>query len=244
MPLASILALASAAFCAVLGVAVLTKKPRSAIHWCFVGGMSALAAEAAFVALIRETSAPGKIIFWNRMTVAALGLLPASWLFFSLLFARAGDPGQWRKTGNILGSTAALSLIGAAFFWDQLVVGPPQIGPTGDVYVGLATAGKILHVLFVIMAVGILMNLERTFRASVGTIRWRIKFMLLGLGVLFVVRIYTSSQALLFSAVKLSLLQVNTYALAVACLLIARSFVRDRPRRRGVSRIYRTQNAQ
>src|SRR5438445_13803850 len=70
------------------------------------------------------------------------------------------------------------------------------------------------------------MNLERTFRASVGTMRWRIKFTVIGLGVLFVVRAYTSSQALLFRGIDLSLVAVNSGALIVACLLILRSLLR------------------
>ena len=37
----------------------------------------------------------------------------------------------------------------------------------------------------------ILMNLERTFRSAVGTMRWRIKFIVLGLGIVFGARIYT-----------------------------------------------------
>jgi putative PEP-CTERM system histidine kinase len=75
-------------------------------------------------------------------------------------------------------------------------------------------------------AVLVLTNLERTFRAAVGTMRWRIKYTILGLGVLFAVRAYTSSQLLLFRPVDLSLQAVNSGALVVACLLIARSLFR------------------
>jgi putative PEP-CTERM system histidine kinase len=71
------------------------------------------------------------------------------------------------------------------------------------------------------------MNLERTFRASVGTMRWRIKFMILGLGVLFAVRAYTGSETLLFRAVDLSLQPVDAGALFVGCLLILRSLLRE-----------------
>ena len=45
----------------------------------------------------------------------------------------------------------------------------------------------------------ILNNLEKTFRSTVGTMRWRIKFVVLGLAVIFAGRIYTLSQDLLFS---------------------------------------------
>jgi putative PEP-CTERM system histidine kinase len=70
------------------------------------------------------------------------------------------------------------------------------------------------------------MNLERTFRAAIGTMRWRIKFMILGLGILFIVRCYAASQALLFHSVAPSLQVLNSLALLAACTLITRSLLR------------------
>ena len=84
-----------------------------------------------------------------------------------------------------------------------------------------------MYISVMISSVLVLTNLERTFRAAVGTTRWRIKFMLLGVGVLFVVRVYTSSQALLFHGVDLSVESLNSDAMLVAALLIARSFFRS-----------------
>ena len=72
----------------------------------------------------------------------------------------------------------------------------------------------------------ILTNIERTFRAAVGTMRWRIKFLVLGLGVIFGARIYTLSQALLFSEYSPSQLSVETTALLIGCALIAMAYVR------------------
>ena len=43
----------------------------------------------------------------------------------------------------------------------------------------LGGPGIVLHLLFLLSAILVLMNLERTFRSSVGTMRWRIKFMIL-----------------------------------------------------------------
>src|SRR5208337_4187153 len=53
---------------------------------------------------------------------------------------------------------------------------------------------------FLLLLAGLVLvgiNLEKTFRASVGVMRWRIKFMILGLAVLFAVRFCTGSQILL-----------------------------------------------
>jgi hypothetical protein len=58
--------------------------------------------------------------------------------------------------------------------------------------------------------------------------RWQIKFMILGLGSLFAVRIYTASQVLLFSTVDITLEAVNAGTLIMADALIIFSLVRAR----------------
>ena len=72
------------------------------------------------------------------------------------------------------------------------------------------------------------MNLERTFRSAVGTMRWRIKFLILGLGVVFGARIYTCSQGLLFTGQSLALTAVDTCALLIGCVLMAIGYFRSR----------------
>jgi len=87
----------------------------------------------------------------------------------------------------------------------------------------------VMELLVLIGSVLILMNLERTFRASVGTMRWRIKYMLMGVGLLFAVQIYTACQEILFRSIDLSLEELNAGTLVVASLLILRSFFRASP---------------
>ena len=73
----------------------------------------------------------------------------------------------------------------------------------------------------------VLTNIERTFRAAVGTMRWRIKFLVLGLAVIFGACIYTRSQALLFSDYSPSQLSVEATALLIGCVLITAAYVRS-----------------
>ena len=78
-----------------------------------------------------------------------------------------------------------------------------------------------------VAAVVILMHLERTFRSAVGTMQWRIKFIVIGLGIIFGARIYTASQALLFSEGILVLSSVDSAALLIGCALIVIAFLRS-----------------
>jgi len=74
----------------------------------------------------------------------------------------------------------------------------------------------------------VLTNLESTFRASSGSIRWQIKFTVLGLAGIFAVRIFTVSQTILFNALNSSMEAFDTIAVMVSDILIAYSFVRSR----------------
>jgi len=94
--------------------------------------------------------------------------------------------------------------------------------------IGLGWSGVVIHGILLLGGVLTLMNLERTFRASVGTMRWRVKLVILGLGILFAVRIYTSSQALLYRSVRPFTEGMDECALIIACLFIGVSILRTR----------------
>ena len=73
----------------------------------------------------------------------------------------------------------------------------------------------------------ILSNLEKTFRSTVGTMRWRIKFVVLALAVIFAGRIYTLSQDMLYSRYDLTLTDIESGALFIGCALIAIGYLRN-----------------
>ena len=94
--------------------------------------------------------------------------------------------------------------------------------------VGLGAGGKALNLILLLGSILVLLNLERTFRASVGIMRWRIKYLFFGIGLLFSANIYTASQALLYSGIHAVSIQINSMALLMASSLIAYSFLRTK----------------
>ena len=60
-----------------------------------------------------------------------------------------------------------------------------------------------------------LMNLEQTFRAAVGTMRWRIKYVVIGMTVIFGGYIFVRSQAILYLAYEPALAGIESSALLV-----------------------------
>ncbi len=212
---AAILAFAGAFLGSALAVAVLWQERRSLAHWIFGAGMVALAAESALACLSMNALDRQEMLTWQTWKLVAMSFLPGLWLFFSLSYGR-GNYREFLSRWRYALAVAFVAPVGTAlWFQDDLVN-----------FKGLGTPGVILHLLVLLGALLVLMNLERTFRASVGTMRWRIKFMILGLGMLFAVRAYTGSQVLLFHEVDPSLDAVNAGALVLACLLILRSLLR------------------
>src|SRR5438552_1715336 len=223
-----ILALIDAVLCCGLAVAVLRLRPLSWSQWSFIGGMLALGAESALNALSVRAGSPEEIIHWQRLRLLAAAFFPGFWLIFSLCYSRGNYREflhRWRPTwigAFVMPAGIALS------FGDQAIYSVVR-SPAGSGWVlVMGWPGKALNLADLLGAVLVLMNLERTFRASVGTMRWRIKYLMLGLAVLFGTKIYLTSQALLYSAIQLPLVTVSAAAAFVACLLIALSLFRSR----------------
>src|SRR6266700_3567569 len=221
----STLALVAASFSAALALAVIFRQGRSIASWCFSAGMLTFALESVFGAAWREALLPEKAAFWETLTLLAKSVLPGIWLCFSLTYSR-GAPRESLARSRFLLLAAFLLPVGVTLaFREQLASILPE--NEADWWVRFHLAAKTLHALLLIGAVLILMNLERTFRSAVGTMQWRIKFMVLGLGVIFGARIYTLSQALLFSGDIMALMDVETVSLLIGCTLMAVAFLRS-----------------
>jgi len=220
------LAFSSAAIAGAMAIGVAFSGRRLLAHRLFAAGMAVLAVESVFSGSAANALLPDQIVYWQKWGFSALALLPGIWLAFSLTYAR-GNPRETLTRWRLMVWTAFLAPVGlVVLFWNTLLVAIDQSNSGYHWAFGLGLPGMVLTLLFLLSAVLVLMNLERTFRASVGTMRWRIKFMVLGLGVLFAVRAYTSSEVLVFRLVNPSLQPVNSVALLVACLLISRTLLR------------------
>jgi putative PEP-CTERM system histidine kinase len=223
----TVLALGAGMFSAALAAAAACRKQRSVASWCFSLGMLIFALESLFGAIGNDSPLPQRAAFWETLSLIAKSFLPGVWLIFSLTYSRANYRdflvrSRWLVIGAFLIPLLSLAALYSSFFY-VVVYEPPAHGWE----LRFNEPAKILNVLILISTVLILANIERTFRAAVGTMRWRIKFLVLGLGVVFGASIYTRSQALLFSDYSPSQLAVETAALLIGCTLIAVAYVRS-----------------
>jgi len=223
----TVLALAAGMFSAALAAAAACRKQRSLATWCFSAGMLTFALESLFDAIASDALLPERAAFWETLSLVARSFLPGVWLTFSLTYSRANYrdflvQSRWLVIGVFLIPLLSLAALYSPFFY--VVTYKPPVPEWG---LRFNEPAKVLNVLILISTVLILTNIERTFRAAVGTMRWRIKFLVLGLAVIFGACIYTRSQALLFSDYSPSQLSVEATALLIGCALITAAYVRS-----------------
>jgi len=228
MSLPSAVALIAGLCALALTVGSLVARPRSIAQGSFVLGMLALGLESLFQYLSLSSELIGPMLRWQRASVVALAAAPASWLVFSLTYSR-GDARahlrRWLPLVLVLCLVPPLLAIGQ---WSSVITDVNWTRRFGNwVFPGMLP-GRVFRAVVLVAAVMILMNLECTFRAAVGTARWRIKHAVIGMVLLFGTRIYTSSQAIVYSEISGRLMFFNSVALTLCCVLVSVSIYRSR----------------
>jgi len=221
-----LLCLISAGLCTGLFLMVLFRDRRSFAHLTFACGMLVLAFEAGLTGLGLRVSSAVEMMQWQGLRMVATALLPGIWFLFALTFGRAKHKEIVRKWlwAILVSFVIPLFLVTVfrGYFFIEGSVSPPFSGWP----LRLAWAGYIFYLFFLIGSVFILMDLERTLRGSAGRVRWQIKFLILAVGGVFASRIYSGSQALLFSSLTENLEMFNVVSVLIVDVLILIAFTR------------------
>jgi hypothetical protein len=164
---------------------------------------------------------PEEYFIWKKYTLAVEALLPPIWFWFTLTYARRNDIWSIPLLQRILFAASPL-FIGtvillpvASFFYS------PDFGSERILFLG--NSGYIFYLLLLVYLIISLINLEMTLTSATHTSRWKIKFELLGAGVLLAVMIFYYSQGLLFRTINMNLLPARAVLLIVATLMMAYS---------------------
>jgi len=223
----SYISFAAAVLCGGMAVFVLFWGKRSLPHWAFAAGMSALALEQAAAGMSAQAVLPMELVHWERLRLFVTAFLPGSWLLFSLCFARENYKEFVARWKWAVLAVFAFPLLLVALFSDSFFEGTPGLDQSSGWTIALGWSGYVFYLFFLVCLVLILMNLEMTLKNSIGTKRWQIKLMILGLGGLFAVQIFTSTQTVLFLSVNVATNSINSYAILVAAVLIIFSSIRS-----------------
>ncbi|MCC6164582.1 MAG: PEP-CTERM system histidine kinase PrsK [Acidobacteria bacterium] len=210
-----------------LAVASVVRKAPSVATWAFALGMLTLAADAAATGLALRAATIGDLVAWLALGMLAKAALPAVWLAFSLTYARADPRASLRASGLplLLLAIVPIGVLLTAPSSLLAVVPPDETG--GRVLLYSGGAGRLFHATILLGFVLALMNLEQTFRASIGTMRWRVKYVVLGLGVIFGAYIFVRIQAILYPTYDPALAGVESSALLVGCVFLVIAYTRD-----------------
>ena len=213
-----------------IGVAILLlfRESRSVVRDALVSGLVVLSAEILCVALSLSSLLPEHMLAWQRVRLFVAGLIPGPWILFSLTYSR----GNWRdfmRRWRLAAWPLALAPILVVIVGrNNLVTAGYRLVESPSWRFVLGGPSRVLLVLLLLSFVVVLMNLERTLRNAVGTMRWRIKYMIMGVGFLLAVRLYSGTQALLYGTLNVDRDALNAGALLLGALLILRSAMRGR----------------
>lgn len=226
----AILPILSAALCIGLGLFIFSRNPRHPANIGFMLGMAALVVMEAGGALIllsysgTETALHGVYLYF-----AGQAFLPASWLIFSIAFARADYRKILAQWVSVIIGAWILSLFFAAWvISSQGIVAPfTTVGTLPSQFV----IGPAVRYLYIYLMLGMVLNLfhlEATFRSSSGSNRWQIKYVIFGIGAIFAFFIYLASQTLLFSTIDIQYIPLTSAVILISCSMIAIFVVRHR----------------
>jgi putative PEP-CTERM system histidine kinase len=204
------------AVCLALAVAVLLRRPLGLRQWAFSAGMVLFAAESAAAGKLLVGADPLQPL-WLAIHQGLGCLLLVPWALFVAALAHRDAPAIPRTWRLALAATTVMAVGGAAIFAgaDAFVV---AIVPAPFEEARLVDAGRYGVVVQVLLTVAILATMEACLRGSRRASRTRAKYVLLGLGGVFLVRFYLLSQVLLFHTLEAVYLRTATATLAVGGL--------------------------
>lgn len=213
-----------------LGMAgmVLFRDPKSFVHRVFAVAMGLSALKMFIAGFAIQVLNPLDFLEWQRIKLLVASMIPGVWLVFSLCYGRSNYREFLAKWRMIIAAVFVSPILILLVFKPYIFVSPPLLDQSGLWVVLLGGAGYVFHLVCIIGTILVLMNLERTLRYSTGHTRWQVKFMVLGVGGISGISIYTNSLVVLYRLLDTSLDIVNAGALILSSLFIISSLRRTR----------------
>jgi putative PEP-CTERM system histidine kinase len=211
----------------VLAGSALLQSPRRLRQVTFAAGMLAFALESLLVyGLLLYSPTPESHQSWMAALQFAALLTPIPWCLFAFLAGRHADapiPRGWRFSLS-LGSAGLAVTAAVNVLWPFFLV-PNAPGPFR--YAQLSLFGQGGTAIELLATIAVLYGLEPSLRNSQGSVRWRLKYLALGLGGIFAVRFYLLSQVLLFHVLDQQSLLIETSALIIGELFVTIGLLRS-----------------
>jgi putative PEP-CTERM system histidine kinase len=187
--------------------------------------MLALGTDSLLTGLSLRSATQQQLVDSLTLGVIVKSIQPVVWLAFSLTYSR-GDYREslrrWRVPLAIVGVvplSLALAYRGGLF---EVV----DVAASSETRLQSSGITRTLNVILLLAVVPVLMNVEQTFRSAVGTMRWRIKFVVLALAVIFGASLYVRTQGMLFAAPHSAYWGIEGGGLLIGCVFLSVAYAR------------------
>ena len=209
-----------------LAIFVFSREPKSVVRTSLLLCLGLFALEGVLGGMTVSASRPEDALFWYRLRLVAMALTPGCLLVFSQSYGRGNYNEYVQRWKNTVRAMYILTGVGLLLFWPGLAF----LTPPGTIFpnVRLGRPGAVVQIVYILCSVLALTNLEYTLRESIGTMRWRVKYIALGFAVLLLMRMYTSSRELIFAELTDTLVTMNACALMVGAVLILLASLRGK----------------
>ncbi|UCG13981.1 MAG: PEP-CTERM system histidine kinase PrsK [Deltaproteobacteria bacterium] len=212
---------ASSLFCAALSILILIRRQSDPGFLALGVGMASLALMdlaniISLTALLEEN-----VLIWKKISLLGELLFQSNWLLFTILFGKTRSRTILKKWNWIVPSGYFM----LAIFFIFLLLTDQLVTLEGPQIIRLGTVGRYLNISLLLIAIISLVNLENTFRSSSGLERWRIKYMLFGIGSILVFYVYTLSQRILYNAIDANSSYLMSTVILTADFLIIYSII-------------------
>jgi putative PEP-CTERM system histidine kinase len=210
----------------ILAAAIVLRRPRTPPDVGLTLALTALGVDAvASYVLVGWTTTSDARAVWLRI-FETLGLFVplASGAFLVMLLTPVGQRPAWRNRIALLVGSGAILVISAATWLREPLLVSGGSGPFPAIRMGELGAYSVIAQL--LGTVGVLVALEVCLRTASRDTRWRLKFLVLGLGGIFVVRLYVLCHLVLFGVLPAAYLTTQAAALFLGLAAIGASVMR------------------
>ncbi|MEW6068551.1 MAG: XrtA/PEP-CTERM system histidine kinase PrsK [Nitrospirota bacterium] len=206
----------------VIALFVFSKNKKGIPNIAFALGMISIGViEFGDTMTLRE---PYNILFYKKISLIGESLLPVLWLLFSFTYSRK----VYKEISIFWKAVLFISILPFLFAISlplNLFLYAPDIETEGMIF--LNTTGYYFYLFIIMYSILTLINLEGTLRAASGSIRWRIKHMLIGTGGIMALLVYYYSHALLYRSIDMNLLHVRESVVIISSIFIMISVFRE-----------------
>jgi len=170
-----------------------------------------------------NSALPGNTIFWARSSVIPLAFYPALWYLFAVTFARNEYKQEIQRHGILITLFFLMGLFFAASaFSNDFII---SISDVRIIHLGYL--GKIFILFLLALVVIILFILENTFHNIKDGEKWKkIRLVVLGMSLEAVCAAIFLSYSLLYNAVSIDFLYINSTVIILSTFCIIFAFIR------------------